>query len=262
MNLRRVSAACVAACAALAPATACAPSTGTDEPAGGSALRPSFEPGKADRRDRRDHGDRKPEPGRTRSAGAATPSAPPTSSSPSAPSAPPTGGGGPSPSAAPERELSASLADPTGDVSGLGAPSYVDLTGAVLERTGDRFRLVVETAAALPTQQDGDRTMNVVGFADTDLDGSVDYEVWATLADTGWGTSSRNPEGARFGSDSGVEVSVSGSTLTMTFGAGILGDAASFQWSAATEHGTYEQVAAGTTAQDYGPDDGATAFPG
>lgn len=259
MNFRRVSAACVAACSALALATACAPSTGTDEPVGGSALRPSFEPEKADRKDRRDHGSRKPEPDRTRSAGAATPSAPPTSSSPSPRS---TGGAGPSPSAAPERGLSASLADPTGDVSGLGAPSYVDLTGAVLERTGDRFRLVVETAAALPTRQDGDRTMNVVGFADTDLDGSVDYEVWATLADTGWGTSSRNPEGARFGSDSGVEVSVSGSTLTMTFGAGILGDAQSFQWSAASEHGSYEQIASGTTAQDYGPDDGATAFPG
>lgn len=263
MNFRRLAAALAGALLAASLATACAPSTDLDEPSSGSALDPTFEAR---------------EPGADRGGRAGKPARPTHRSRPTARTS--TEGGSQAPSASPMAveaaegaspsgptpdapgTLRASLVDAAGDVSGLGSPAYVDLRGATLERTGDRFRLVVETAGTLPTEQEGDPTMNVVGFADTDLDGSVDYEVWATLSDAGWSPSSRDPGGARFGSASGVTVTVSGSRLTMTFDAGVLGGAERFQWSAATEYGTYEQIASGTTAQDYGPDQGATGFPG
>lgn len=266
MSFRRFSVSLTCAALAAALTAACAPSTDLDDPVSGSALDPTFQA-------RKDGAHRGGRPGK--SARPSHRSRPPASAS--------TSGGSASSSAVPAVEgsgdgsgdggdastaptapttLRASLVDDAGDVSGLGSPAYVDLRGVTLERTGDRFRLVVETAATLPTKQEGDPTMNVVGFADTDLDGSIDYEVWATLSDSGWSPSSRSPGGARFGSASGVSISVSGSRLTMTFGAGILGGAERFQWSTGTEYGTYEQIASGTTAQDYGPDNGATRFPG
>ena len=55
---------------------------------------------------------------------------------------------------------------------------------------------------------------------------------------------------------------MSGSTITLAFAASVIGGTPGFQWSVASEHGTLEQVASGTTAQDYGPDDGAARFPG
>lgn len=265
MSFRRLAAALTGTLLAASLTTACAPSTDLDEPSSGSALDPTFEArgpgadrgGKAGKPARPTHRSR-PSAAASSEAGSRTPSA-----SPMAVEAAEDGSSGADPTtpAAPVT-LRASLVDSAGDVSGLGSPAYVDLRGATLERTGDRFRLVVETADTLPTEQEGDPTMNVVGFADTDLDGSVDYEVWATLSDSGWSPSSRDPAGARFGSASGVSIAVSGSRLTMTFDAGVLGRPERFQWSTGTEYGTYEQIASGTTAQDYGPDNGATRFPG
>jgi len=266
MNFRRLSAALAGTLLATSATTACAPSTDLDEPSSGSALDPTFAP----RKPGADRGGQQGKP--TRPTNRSRPAAPAsTADGPNSPSASPmaveaaedgsSSGLTPAAPGAPDTQRAA-LTDGAGDVSGLGSPAYVDLRGATLERTGDRFRLVVETADTLPTEQEGDPTMNVVGFADTDLDGSIDYEVWATLSDSGWSPSSRDPAGARFGSASGVSISVSGSRLTMTFGAGVLGGADRFQWSTGTEYGTYEQIASGTTAQDYGPDDGAVRFPG
>ena len=165
------------------------------------------------------------------------------------------------PSGTPAADPSVRVTDDRGDVSGVGAPTYVDLVAATLTRSGGTFRLVVETAATLPRRQTDSRTMNVVGFLDTDLDGQGDHEVWATLSDDGWGTSARHPDGAAFGSDSGVRVTVSGATLTFTLGSGLVDDPDRLQWSVAAEHGSYEQVASGTTAQDRAPAGGAL-FPG
>lgn len=252
--------------------SACAPDA-ADVPQGGSQLDPSFRPQQQDPDARGGKGDRRKD--RTETASAGSRPSPATGGGADGGDGGSSGGSGagsPSPAAQPTSAPTgpggtatarAALTDDRGDVSGLGgAPAYVDLTGAVLTRDGDRYRLVVETDGNLPQEQDGDDTMNVVGFVDNDLDGTVDHEVWATLADNGWGSSSRHPDGARFGDDSGVRVTVSGSTITLTFAASVIGGTPRFQWSVAAEHGTLEQVASGTTAQDYGPDDGAVRFPG
>ena len=240
---------------------ACAPDA-ADVPQGGSRLEPSFHPAKKQRpAHRAPQGHQQGGRGKVRNA---SPSASPDDG------AGPTGGGTSSASpgagassTAGAEPASADVADRSNDVSGLGSPSYVDLAGATLTRDGDRYRLVVEVASALPDQQaDDSHIMNVVGFVDTDLDGSVDHEVWATLADNGWGTSARHPDGARFGDESGVTVTVSGSTMTLAFAASVIGGPDAFQWSVASEYGTYEQVASGTTAQDYAPDGGAVPYPG
>ena len=156
---------------------------------------------------------------------------------------------------------SAAITDSRGDVSGLGAPAYVDLTGATVSRAGDRFRVRIDVGAPLPSRKTDDRTMNVGCFVDTDGDGRIDYEMWANLSDSGWGTSYRYPDGARFGSSSGVTVTVSGATLTLGFPADHVGGASSFRWATGAEYGTLEQVGSGTTAQDLAPDRGAVEFP-
>lgn len=160
--------------------------------------------------------------------------------------------------------LHASLSDPTGDVRGslTGAPGYADLTGAALTRTSAGFELRVSVADAVPARQDGDKVVNVASFYDLDGDGTVDYEVWASLADDGWSGSYRTPSGARFGSDSGVTAQPDGHDLVLRFPLSHLRAATSFRWSVGAEWGTYEQVAAGATARDTAPDSGVTAFPG
>lgn len=249
--------------------SACAPDA-ADVPQGGSQLDPSFRPQQQDADARGGKGDRRKD--RTETVPAGSRPSPTAGGGSDDSGSGGSGAGSPSPDAQPTSGATspggtptarAALTDDRDDVSGLGgAPAYVDLTGATLTRDGDRYRLVVETDGNLPQEQDGDDTMNVVGFVDNDLDGTVDHEVWATLADNGWGSSSRHPDGARFGDDSGVRVTVSGSTITLTFAASVIGGTPRFQWSVASEHGTLEQVASGTTAQDYGPDDGAVRFPG
>ena len=234
--------------------------TGTSE-SGGSHLAPTFPP---ERGKHRQH-DHRPSSRATAHA-SATASARPD---------PAPGGkqGGPSPagatasatptSAAPVQAPAGSVSttDSRGDVRGLGAPAYVDLTGATVTRVGDRFRVRIDVAAPLPSRQTDDRTMNVGCFVDTDGDGRVDYEMWANLSDSGWGTSYRYPDGARFGGSSGVTVTVSGASLTLGFQADHVGGVSSFRWATGSEYGTLEQVASGTTAQDLAPDNGAADFP-
>lgn len=255
-----VAALALAATAALT--SACAPAA-EPVPEGGSQLRPEF-------RDRAGKDGRDPAGRRATAARAGRDGTDDGEDRAAAdrPSPSPSPAASPGQQGTPAAEPSGTPADPSvrvadarGDVSGVGAPRYVDLVAATLTRSGGTFRLVVETAAALPRRQADSRTMNVVGFFDTDLDGRGDHEVWATLSDNGWGTSARHPDGASFGPDSGVRVTVSGATLTFTFGSRLVGDPARLQWSVATEHGTYEQVASGTTAQDRAPAGGAL-FPG
>lgn len=154
----------------------------------------------------------------------------------------------------------ASVSDPTGDADGLGVPAYADLTGAVLTREPGRYSLRVGAAAAYPTRSE--EVMHVICFVDVDGDGSIDHELWGTLADNGWSGTWRYPEGARFGADSGVSVRPEGRDLVFAFGPSRVGGATSFRWLVGAEHGTFEQQASGTMSQDYAPDSGAARFPG
>jgi hypothetical protein len=179
----------------------------------------------------------------------------------SAPASPatPADAGGTGGTTAPSGPLSAQTADSTGDVQGLGAPSFADLTGATLTSSGG-YTLVVTAAAALPTSS-SDKTMHVIFFADVDGDGQIDYENWATLADNGWSGAWRYPDGAKFGSASGIHVTVSGSQMTMTFPADHVGNADHFRWLVGAEYGSDAQMASGTQSSDYAPDNGSVDFP-
>lgn len=239
----------------------CAPDVDVPQASGlgSSDLAPSIRPdpraGKA-HPDRTKHGSKKvkaepgkPKPSRTAVSkpGAKHPTAAPAASS--APVA--------------TQALSASLSDPSGDVSGslTKAPDQVDVLGATITREPDGFSLRVSFAGAVPAR-DAEKTENVASFYDVDGDGQVDYEVWATLADNGWSGSYRFPDGARFGSDSQVKVGVDGRDLVLGFPLAHLRQARAFRWSVGAEWGTYEQVAAGATAHDTAPDHGVVAFPG
>lgn len=170
-----------------------------------------------------------------------------------------------SPAAPPEPSgpLSASVTDPTGDVRGTltGAPRYADLTGATLTR-GDVFEVRVSFAGAVPQRQTDDRIVQVATFYDLDGDGETDYEVWASLADSGWGTSYRTPDGARFGDDSGASARPEGDDLVLTFPLTHLRRAESMAWAVGAQWGTLEQVSTGTTSKDNAPDGGWARFPG
>ncbi|GAA1922907.1 hypothetical protein [Nocardioides marmoribigeumensis] len=177
----------------------------------------------------------------------------PTSTARSEPTAQPT-------VRAPAGPPSASVRDRTGDARGVGVPAYADLTGASLRRDGDRFTLRAGAAADFPTSSE--EVEHVILFADTDGDGQVDYEIWATLADDGWSGTWRYPDGARFGSGSGVDVQPRGRDLVVGFDASRLGGASSFRWLVGAEQGTAEQQSTGTLSEDYAPDSGAVRFPG
>ena len=174
-------------------------------------------------------------------------------------------GSGDSPAAKPEPSgpLRAAVSDPTGDVRGTltGAPAYADLTGAALTRA-DSFEVRVSFAGAVPQRQTDDRIVQVATFYDLDGDGETDYEVWASLADDGWGTSYRTPDGARFGEDSGARATPEGNDLVITFPLTHLQRAEKMAWAVGAQWGTLEQVASGTTSKDNAPDGGWAGFPG
>ena len=164
------------------------------------------------------------------------------------------------PAPTPAGPQSASVRDARGDAEGLRVPAYADLTGATLRREGGRYTLTVTAAGAFPTSSDD--VLNVICFADVDGDGQVDFELWGTASDDGWSGTWRYPEGARFGSASGVSVQPRGGDLVVGFDASRLGGARSFRWLVGAEHGTLEQQAAGALSEDYAPDQGAVRFPG
>jgi hypothetical protein len=158
------------------------------------------------------------------------------------------------------------VSDPVGDLSRSleGAPASADIVSVTLRRSGSTVEVRTRFAAAVPTRQDGAKSMNVASFYDVDDNGIVDYEVWASLADDGWGTGhlDRRKERASFGPGTGIEVRVEGDTLVTAFPVERIGGADVFRWSAASEWGSFESMAASTSARDYAPDDGAVDHPG
>jgi hypothetical protein len=158
------------------------------------------------------------------------------------------------------------VSDPVGDLSRSieGAPASADIVAVTLRRSGSRVEVRTRFAAAVPTRQSGGKGMNVASFYDVDDNGIVDYEVWASLADDGWGTGhlDRREERASFGPGTKIEVRVEGDTLVTTFPLDRVGGADVFRWSAASEWGSFESMAASTSARDYAPDDGAVDYPG
>lgn len=144
-------------------------------------------------------------------------------------------------------------------------PGYTDIAAAALSRTAEGFTLRVRFAAAPPPRQpDDDTTMNVASFFDTTGDGEIDYEIWANLADNGWGPSyrDRRHQEARFMADSGVDVGADGAALVFRFPVRLLDGATTFRWATATEWGSYQTLATPAAATDYAPDIGAAPFPG
>jgi hypothetical protein len=113
----------------------------------------------------------------------------------------------------------------------------------------------------VPQRQSDDRIVQVATFYDLDGDGETDYEVWASLADDGWGTSYRTPDGARYGDDSGARARPEGDDLVITFPLSHLQRATSLSWAVGAQWGTLEQVASGTTSKDNAPDGGWAGFP-
>lgn len=158
------------------------------------------------------------------------------------------------------------VSDPSGDLSrGLeGAPAFADIVAVQVDRSGDTVTVHTTFAAAVPTRQTDNKGMNVASFYDVDDNGVIDYEVWASLADNGWGTGhlDRREEKASFGPSTGIEVTVEGDTLVTRFPVDRIGGAEVFRWSAASEWGSYESMAASTTARDYAPDEGSVDYPG
>lgn len=146
------------------------------------------------------------------------------------------------------------------------APGWADLAGAQLASGPDGFELVVSFGASVPaTSPDADHTMNVASFFDVDGDGRVDYEVWANLADGGWGGAwyDNRSGDARFVEESGITPSVEAGRLVLRFPRELVGSASSFRWSVASEWGRYEAIGTVAAARDDAPDsDGSVPFPG
>jgi hypothetical protein len=157
--------------------------------------------------------------------------------------------------------LSARITDRIGDATPSlldRPPPWADLAGATLTRAGDRFELRVQLAGgAAPQKTDADHTMNVASFFDVDGDGNVDYEVWANLADGGWGGSwfDDRTGTSRFGDDAGVTWTPEGDSIVMRFDAPHVGNARNFRWSIASEWGRYETLDGPASVKDDAPDD-------
>jgi hypothetical protein len=163
--------------------------------------------------------------------------------------------------------LTAAITDPSGDLtlSPLDPPPrWADLRGATLQRTGEGYEVSISFGDPAPERSsDGEHTMNVASFYDVDGDGQVDVEVWANLADTGWGPAVYDDRGGHFGTASGVVVQRDGGRLVLRFPLSTLGGADRFRWSVASEWGRYEVIGTDLAARDDLPDgDQPAPFPG
>ena len=166
-----------------------------------------------------------------------------------------------------EQRLEASITDPAGDLtpSVEHPPSWADLVGAHLTRTASGFELRVRVAGGSAPERtpDSDHTMNIASFYDVDGDGEINYEVWANVADSGWGSSYFDDvQGhGKFQQKSGVTVRPDGDEVVILFPLSHLADSSRFRWSVSSEWGRYETIGTITAARDYMPGDGAVAFP-
>lgn len=159
-----------------------------------------------------------------------------------------------------QKLATARITDPIGDATPSvldKSPSWADLAGATLARSDKGFELRVKLAGGTaPRSTDSDHTMNVASFYDIDGDGSIDYEVWANLSDTGWGGSwfdDRNHT-SRYGTDAGVTWTPEGDEIVMRFDAAHVGNAPQFRWSVASEWGRYEALSTPASVRDDAPD--------
>lgn len=154
--------------------------------------------------------------------------------------------------------LTASISDRAGDLTPSPLdrpPGWADLRGATLRRTGEGYELSVSLGDPVPERSpDGDHTMNVASFYDLDGDGVVDVEVWANLADSGWGPAAYDGRGGRFGAESDVSVSFEGGRLVLRFPLSLLAGDDRFRWSIASEWGRYEVIGTDLAARDDAPD--------
>lgn len=150
--------------------------------------------------------------------------------------------------------------DGTGDLQGVGrssAPAHADLRSLALEVAGDTATITIGFAGPAPEQGEGDDILNVATYHDVTGDGSVDYEIWASLTADGWGTSwydVRNGT-ARFAADDDVDVDVVDGAVVLTFPPGHLGGARSGRWLASSEWGSVATISSGTSTTDDAPDD-------
>jgi hypothetical protein len=156
--------------------------------------------------------------------------------------------------------------DPSGDLSRSveGRPASADIVAVRLTRKDDVVEVRTTFAGTVPTRQTGSKGMNVASFYDVDDNGIVDYEVWTSLADNGWGTGylDRRNDKATFGPATRIEVAVAGDTLVTRFPMSRIDGAKAFHWSAASEWGSYQSMSSSTSARDYAPDQDAADFPG
>ena len=166
-----------------------------------------------------------------------------------------------------EPTTSATITDPVGDrtFSADPPPPWADLAGATLTRSSAGYELRVRLGGgSAPSTTDANHTMNIASFYDLDGDGTIDYEVWANLADTGWATSwfDDRTGGAHFNGDSGVTSEVVDDSLVLRFALDHIASAATFRWSLASEWGGYGAIGTDLAARDDAPDNDRPArFP-
>ena len=165
--------------------------------------------------------------------------------------------------------LEASVSDAVHDVTPSvdPPPAWADLLDAHLTRSGSGFELRVRLGGGTAPQRasDSDHTMNIASFYDVDGDGEIDYEVWANVSSTGWGSSYFDDVHHRGGYQerSGVTVTPEGDAVVMRFPLSHLGQAARFRWSVSSEWGRYETLETLAAARDEMPDNsGSVPFPG
>ena len=170
---------------------------------------------------------------------------------------------------APVAPVEVAITDPSNDTTPALAdppPAWADLVGARLVRRGDGFELRVRVRGGSAPQKtsDGDHTMNIAAFFDIDGDGNIDYEVWANIASSGWGSSYFDDvhRRAKFQDDSGVRVTPEGDEVVLRFPLSHLANASRFRWSLASEWGRYEVLGTLASVRDQAPDnDRAAPFP-
>jgi len=162
----------------------------------------------------------------------------------------------------------ASITDPAFDTSKPlleAPPAWADLLGARLIRSRSGFELRVRLGGGdAPESIDADRTMNLASFYDVDGDGAIDFEIWANLASGGWGSSYfDNDRGTgSFQEESFVTVTTDGDEVVLRFALLHLDRSSRFQWSLASEWGSYEAIGSTSMVRDSAPDGGAAAsFP-
>lgn len=146
------------------------------------------------------------------------------------------------------------------------SPDWADLETVTVERDGDRMQLTIGLTGGAPdAAPDDQHTMNIATFFDVDGDGHLDYEIWANVSTSGWGTSYfDNVEGrALFADEDGIDIEVVDGTVVMTFDASKIASAERFRFATSSEYGRYETIGTELMARDDAPDDDQPAhFPG